>query len=338
MPIDHFHNESKYEPHSDEKFDLRYWFDAQFYEPGGPVFVLGAGETDGEGRLPFLEKGIVHEIAKATKGVGVILEHRYYGTSIPTPDFSTENLRWLTTDQALADTAYFAKNVKFEGLEDVDFSPDKVPWIAYGGSYAGSFVAFLRIAYPDVFFAAISSSGVPEAIWDFWEYYEAARVYGPSVCSETQGKLTDAIDNILLNEENEEYVEDLMAAFDRSGSGSKADFASSITGGITGLQSYNWDPEISSDEFFTYCDTISKDKNQFPEVEDQRDFAEKVLKLAGYEDELDPLTDRLLNYMGTQQRDGKVDVEFYRTSDAEFTDQDDLSQTWRLWTYQVCTE
>lgn len=53
---------------------------------------------------------------QATNGIGVILEHRYYGTSFPTPDISTENLRFLTTEQALADQAYFSQNIKFPGL------------------------------------------------------------------------------------------------------------------------------------------------------------------------------------------------------------------------------
>ena len=58
VPVDHFHNESRYAPHSDESFNLRYWFDASNYKPGGPVIVLQSGETSGVGRLPFLEKGI----------------------------------------------------------------------------------------------------------------------------------------------------------------------------------------------------------------------------------------------------------------------------------------
>lgn len=57
VPVDHFHNESRYAPHSDESFNLRYWFDASNYKPGGPVIVLQSGETSGVGRLPFLEKG-----------------------------------------------------------------------------------------------------------------------------------------------------------------------------------------------------------------------------------------------------------------------------------------
>ena len=58
VPVDHFHNESRYAPHSDESFNLRYWFDASNYKPGGPVIVLQSGETSGVGRLPFLEKGM----------------------------------------------------------------------------------------------------------------------------------------------------------------------------------------------------------------------------------------------------------------------------------------
>lgn len=113
--------------------------------------MLQSGETSGVGRLKFLQKGIVYQMAKAMGGLGVILEHRYYGKSMPTEDLSTESLRFLTFDQSLADQAYFAKNVKFDGLEDMDLAPSNTPWIAYGGSYAGAFAAIIRKVYPDVF-------------------------------------------------------------------------------------------------------------------------------------------------------------------------------------------
>jgi hypothetical protein len=151
VPIDHFHNDTKYAPHSSGKFPLRYWFDASHYKPGGPVIVLQSGETSGVGRLVFLQKGLLAQLAKATNGIGVVLEHRYYGTSWPVPDLSTKNMRFLTTDQALADQVYFAKNVVFKGLEKHDLTSKTTAYIAYGGSYAGAFVAFLRKLYPDVF-------------------------------------------------------------------------------------------------------------------------------------------------------------------------------------------
>ncbi|KAI9896956.1 hypothetical protein N3K66_007978 [Trichothecium roseum] len=342
VPIDHFKDDSRYEPHSDDTFPLRYWFDAQFYEPGGPVFVLSGGETSGADRLPFLEKGIVYEIAKATKGLGVILEHRYYGSSIPTPDFSTENLRFLTTEQALADTAYFAQNVKFEGV-DADLSPTAAPWIAYGGSYAGSFVAFLRVAYPDVFFGAVSSSGVPEAIWDYWQYFEAARLFAPGECSNVTGKVVHVVDSILLDDAHADLKGQLKDVFGMSGVTDDKDFASGIAGGIYELQSYNWDPELSSDGFFRYCDAVQQTTNQYPGLEGKRDAVKELVTAAGYEgDELNILTEQMLNYIGTLGRSLAACTgdqnECFGTSDVHLLADDDLSQTWRLWAYQVCTE
>ena len=174
MPIDHWHNDSLYEPHSDGTFNLRYWFDPTYYQKGGPVIVLQGGETDASTRLPYLQDGIVYQLAKATGGIGVILEHRYYGESFPTSDLTTDNLRFLTTDQALADQAYFSQNVVFPGLEDQNLTSYTTAHIAYGGSYAGGFVAFLRKLYPDVYWGAISSSGVTDAIWDYVSVYDVA--------------------------------------------------------------------------------------------------------------------------------------------------------------------
>ena len=141
-----------YEPHSFDSFNLRYFFDATYYKPGGPVIVLEGGETSVTGRLPYLQKGIAYQLAEAAGGIAVILEHRYYGTSFPTPDLSTENLRFLTTQQALADTDFFARNVVFKGLEDHKLTAPDTAYIAYGGSYAGAFVAFLRKTYPDTYY------------------------------------------------------------------------------------------------------------------------------------------------------------------------------------------
>ncbi|KAI0444567.1 peptidase S28 [Xylaria telfairii] len=342
-PIDHFHNDSLYEPHSDDRFNLRYWFDAQYYKPGGPVIVLCGGETDGAGRLPFLQKGIVYQLAKATNGLGVILEHRYYGSSIPTKDLSTQSLRFLTTDQALADTAYFANNVKFAGLEDVDFSPENTPWIAYGGSYAGAFVALLRKLYPDAYWGAISSSGVPEAIWDYYKYFEAAAVYGPPACVEKTRKITNIIDKILIGKKGSKYVGQLKSVFGLPNVTHDGDFASAINGGIYGLQSLNWDPTQSSNEFFNYCDIVSSNKLKYPKTESLRKSVNELIKVAGYGLEVNALSNHVLNYIGyyapnaasckSQDQD-----DCFSTYDADFYKQDSISQSWRLWPYQYCTQ
>ncbi|KAI0123471.1 serine carboxypeptidase S28-domain-containing protein [Xylariales sp. AK1849] len=342
-PIDHFHNDSLYEPHSDGFYNMRYWFDAQYYKEGGPVIVLASGETSGTDRLPYLQQGIVAQLAQATNGIGVVLEHRYYGQSWPVPNLSTENLRFLTTDQALADTAYFAQNVKFEGLEDVDLSSNTTAYIAYGGSYAGAFVAILRTLYPDIYWGAISSSGVTEAIYDYWQYYEAAAIYGPPACIDTTRKVTNVVDNILIGKNRTQYVTKLKKAFGLSGVTDDGDFASAISGGISGLQDYNWDPTQGDDSFFVYCDKVSSDAVQYPKLESLRSTVEELISVGGWGNETETLTNRTLNYIGYVRGTAVASCEgdqneCFGTSDPEFYALAGPDQTWKSWPYQYCTQ
>ncbi|KAI4090135.1 MAG: hypothetical protein LQ344_004919 [Seirophora lacunosa] len=346
VPIDYFHNETMYEPHSNGTFPLRYWFDASYYQDGGPVIVLQSGETDGTGRLPFLQKGIIHLLAQATNGIGVILEHRYYGTSFPTPDLSTENLRFLTTEQALADMAYFAQNVVFEGLEDKNLTAPETAYFGYGGSYAGSFVAFLRVQYPDVYYGAISSSGVPEAIWDFWRYYEPVREYGPPDCISTHTKLINVADNILLN--NTAYIAQLKDAFGLSDVTYDDDFAQVLSYPIGGWQGRNWDPAINDPSFFEYCDNItSPDPLPHNFTTPSNTTIQTLLSASGYSDQTLTLSTPLQNFITYIQRTFVLPVlasntstlaAAYTTHNTSFYAQDSLAQTWRAWPYQYCTE
>ena len=86
QPLDHFSN-------TGFSWSQRYWVSDRHYKPGGPVIVLDSGESSGTERLPYMDTGIVDILANATGGLGVILEHRYYGTSIPVANFSTDALR-----------------------------------------------------------------------------------------------------------------------------------------------------------------------------------------------------------------------------------------------------
>lgn len=77
-------------------------------------------------------------------------------------DLSTENLSYLSSEQALADLAYFiiAMNEKFHLNRDTK-------WIAFGGSYPGSLAAWLRLKYPYLIHGSISTSGPLLAKADF---------------------------------------------------------------------------------------------------------------------------------------------------------------------------
>jgi len=73
---------------------------------------------------------------------------------------STENLKYLTSEQALADAAKF-----IEYKQRTYGNTSKV--IVFGGSYAGSLAAWMRLKYPHLVHAAVSSSGPLLATLDF---------------------------------------------------------------------------------------------------------------------------------------------------------------------------
>ncbi|RDI79857.1 Proteasome subunit beta type-3 [Venturia inaequalis] len=346
VPIDHWHNDTLYEPHSNGTFPLRYWYDATYYKPGGPVIALMSGETSGKYRLPFMQKGILAQLAQATGGLSVILEHRYYGTSFPVPDLSIENLRFLTTDQSLADTAYFAKNIVFEGLDvKHGLTSHDTPWIVYGGSYAGAYVAFLRKLYPDVFFGAISSSGVPEAIIDYWQYWLGPLNYGPPDCMNTTQNFAEVIDGILIGKNDTKLASRLKTAFLLPNVTYDDDFANVLSDlGIGQWQSRNWDPAVGDPSFDNYCGNITNNTVLYPKLETSRQELLNLTEISGYEDVDDSFITRMINFIGYLDAltgcSRNPDPCFYNTHNTTYYQQDSISTTqdWRSWGYQYCTQ
>lgn len=309
------------------------------------MIVLQGGETSIEGRLPYLQKGIVAILAEATGGIGVILEHRYYGTSFPVSNLTTENMRFLTTAQAMADQAYFAQNIVFPGMENMNLTAPNTPYIAYGGSYAGAFVAFLRIQYPDVYWGSISSSGVTEAIWDYWEYYAPIAEYGPPDCVSTQQKLINVMDNILRSG-NQTEIDQFKSAFNASGITYNDDFANMVGQGMGYWQSRNWDPAVNDPTFEQYCANITNDTVLYPDGTPSLSTVASFIQAGGWGNESATLTTRLSNMIGwtiENQIDtcsGTLDScwGYHNASAPMYADKSldnygDLS-----WPYQYCTE
>ncbi|KAE8371052.1 serine carboxypeptidase S28-domain-containing protein [Aspergillus bertholletiae] len=339
VPVDHFHNDSRYAPHSDEHFNLRYWFDAQHYKEGGPVFVIAAGETDATARFPFLSQGIVTELAAAYHGIGVILEHRYYGESYPVDDLTTESIRFLSTDQALADYAYFASHAVFPGLEHVNLTSKTTPWIAYGGSYAGAFVAFLRKLYPDVYWGAVSSSGVTEAIIDYWQYYEPIRKFGPSDCIWATQTFIDVVDRILIDHaDNKTLAQELKSSVGVNPDMDDVSFVSLLSYGLDSFQSRNWDSNIGSSFFRTYCDNITSSDVLYPDTEAIRPTVQELIDVAGYDISNSSFVNGFLNHIGFLSHSGLND-EIAETEQSAASSSKSLPKSdGTSWEYQVCTE
>ncbi|KAF7973001.1 hypothetical protein HWV62_16374 [Athelia sp. TMB] len=257
QPLDHFNATNRY-------FGQRYWVSTRHYTPGSPntpVFVLDGGETSGEDRLPFLDTGIVDILTAATGGVGVILEHRYYGDSIPVTNLSTDSLRWLNNDQAAADSANFMANVKFPGIDEDLTAPGK-PWIYYGGSYAGARAAHMRVLYPSLVFGAIASSGVTHATLSNWEYMDIIRTAMEPKCAAHLVGAVETIDNILAMSRQggrrAGMAKMLKGLFGLASLEHDEDFVSLLESPLGSWQAKNWDPAVGSTTFDSFCAALVK--------------------------------------------------------------------------------
>lgn len=65
---------------------------------------------------------------------------------------STKNLKYLSSEQALADLAYFIESKK----KELQLPHNK--WIVFGGSYPGSLAAWFQLKYPHLAHGAVASS------------------------------------------------------------------------------------------------------------------------------------------------------------------------------------
>jgi hypothetical protein len=229
--------------------------------------------------------------------------------------------------------------------EDHDLTSKTTAHIAYGGSYAGAYVSFLRVLYPDVYWAAISSSGVTKAIYDYWQYYAPIAKYGPKKCIAAQKTFTHMVDNILIGKKDHDLTLVLKNAFGLGNLTYDDDFANQLASGVGNFQGLNWDPEITSDEFYNYCANISSTDVLYPATEAKRHTAGKLLRAGGYKPE-EPLVNQLLNYIGyinqtvvSQCSSSYTQDACFSNHNATYYEQDSISQQgWRSWAYQYCTE
>ncbi|KAK2465427.1 hypothetical protein APHAL10511_002781 [Amanita phalloides] len=337
QPLDHFLNST-----GEHKWQQRYWVNARHYKPGrnSPVIVLDGGETSGEDRLPFLDTGIVEILAKATGGLGVVLEHRYYGQSLPVKNFTTDSLRWLSNEQAAADSANFMANVKFDGTEE-DLTAPGTPWIYYGGSYAGARAAHMRVLYPELVYGAIASSAVTHAMIENWQYMDIIRTSADQKCS---SRIESAIKTIDLLLEHPYPARMIKSQFGLSDLKHNADFASLLQTPLERWQDKVWDPQVGSTAFDDFCTAVNNVWG-FPVAVAAQDLG------YGHPDRMVSLPGGLTidfsilayarwikkNVVSICPTEFTQDECFGTYDDAKFQDTQ-IDQEWRLWQFQVCTQ
>jgi len=130
-------------------FGQRYFYQTLNWDGTGPIFFMLGQE--GASSPQDVVDGYVAEMAASVGALVVELEHRYYGYSVPI-DLETDNMVYLSVEQALEDFAHF--RVSFGEMMN---ATDNV-WISFGCSYSGAMSAWLRLRYPQLIDAALSGS------------------------------------------------------------------------------------------------------------------------------------------------------------------------------------
>ena len=149
-----------------------------------PPFPPSQGPNNGIG------EDFITQLAAKHKAYIVSIEHRFYGQSLPAGGLKRENLPFLSSFEALQDAAQLIDTVRNNG-----HTCEK--WIAFGGSYSGALSAWFRVKFPSRVHAALSSSGVVNALLDFVGFDEqVAEAIGPN-CADDVRRTTQAFDTAI---------------------------------------------------------------------------------------------------------------------------------------------
>uniref|UniRef100_A0A914CWQ5 Uncharacterized protein n=1 Tax=Acrobeloides nanus TaxID=290746 RepID=A0A914CWQ5_9BILA len=126
QPLDHF------DTSINVNWSMRYEYKEKYFQKRNDsdiVFLLIGGEGSIPNNWICFENYTWTQLAIENKAFMFQTEHRYFGKSRPTKDMATENLKWLTMEQALADLNNFIVQMNSK------FNFTNPRWVAFGGSY-----------------------------------------------------------------------------------------------------------------------------------------------------------------------------------------------------------
>ncbi|KAI2620595.1 serine carboxypeptidase S28-domain-containing protein [Hypoxylon sp. NC1633] len=240
-------------------FSQRYWYGAQYWKgPGSPIIFVNPGEqpADGFNVTYTTNQRLTGLMAEKVGGAVVILEHRYWGESSPFDYLSVQNLQYLTLENSIKDNSYFANNF------DAPFDPTgkstakDAPWVFTGGSYPGALAGWIAAKDPGTFWAYYGTSGVVEAIGDFWQYFVPVQEATPKNCSADLSAVIDYVDAVLLHGSPREKTK-LKDKF-MLGNLEDADFASALENGPWQWQSGQFYSinSLGYTPYYLFCDYV----------------------------------------------------------------------------------
>ncbi|RZB60869.1 probable serine protease EDA2 [Glycine soja] len=291
--LDHF------SPYDHRQFRQRYYeFLDYFRIPDGPIFLV----IGGEGILNGVANDYLAVLAKKFGAAMVTLEHRYYGKSTPFNSLETENLKYLSSKQALSDLAVFRQYYQDSINAKLNRTKIENPWFIFGGSYSGALSAWFRLKFPHLTCGSLASSAVVLAVYNYTEFDQQIGESAGPECKEALQETTQLIEHKLATSGKE-----LKASFDAA------------------------DLEIDGDFFYFLADATAiafqygnPDKVCKPLVEAKKAGEDLVDAYAKYVKEY---------YIGTFG----TDVQTYDQKYLKRTAMNEDNSA-RLWWFQVCTE
>ncbi|EEB18067.1 conserved hypothetical protein [Pediculus humanus corporis] len=316
--LDHF------DPTNTKTWNQRYFVNDSFYQPNGPFFLMIGGE--GEASPKWMVNGTWLDYAKKYNAYCVMVEHRFYGKSHPTEDLGVKNLKYLSSEQALGDLAYFISSLN--NKLNI-FPPPK--WIVMGGSYPGSLAAWMRLKYPHLVLGAVSTSGPLLALINFEEYFDVVKdslsSYNPECVTAIEAG-TKQIMSLLIHPLGQRSLFKMFKLCDPlelNNEDDNSNLFESLAGNFAGVVQYNKDNRHDqnsggSDLTIDYLCDIMLNQSLGKEINRLAVVNEVVLNKTTKEKCLDYKYDKMIKQM--QLTDWKSEV----------------AEGGRQWTYQTCTE
>ncbi|XP_057541627.1 probable serine protease EDA2 isoform X1 [Amaranthus tricolor] len=175
-------------------FQQRYYeFLDYFRSPDGPIFLKICGESSCNG----IANDYLSVLAKKFGAAIVSPEHRYYGKSSPFKTYTTEDLKYLSSKQALFDLAAFRQFYQDSLNKRFNRSNIENPWFVFGISYAGALSAWFRLKFPHLTCGSLASSAVVLAVYNFTEFDRQIGVSAGPECKAALQETTQLVDERL---------------------------------------------------------------------------------------------------------------------------------------------
>ncbi|XP_018598434.1 thymus-specific serine protease [Scleropages formosus] len=270
QPLDHFDSQCI------ETIPQRFFVNEAFWKrPHGPVFLYIGGES------AILETSVLlgHHVqmAEDNGALLVALEHRFYGKSISPNGLQIEKLRFLSSQQALADLVAFHRYIG----ERYSLT-HKNTWISFGGSYPGALSAWFHGKFPHLVYGAVASSAPVKAKLDFSAYNKVVgeslnneAVGGSEKCVNVVWEAFAAVEAALMGGNGTQAAKDFVCCGPLETFKDQIELVQSLADIIMGIVQYNkeWD-------FMSIAELCSIITNRSEVIEQEAEAYKRLVKLA----------------------------------------------------------